>query len=170
MFNVTVSNGDVTQTSCDALITAINSGGLWWGGIDSAIMRCAGDMYHRQASRQQPLIDGQVVVARGTNDHLGKFRDVIFVVDDLKRPLQEIVLAGLNQAEAEGYTSVALPSLRTGVMKGAFEKTVEDALMQTATGVLLFESSDPSPQHVQLVQVVVYNDPSSVAYLKRILD
>lgn len=37
---VSVVSGDVARVKADALITAINSGGMWFGGIDGVINRC----------------------------------------------------------------------------------------------------------------------------------
>ena len=110
--------GDITQIPADALMTAINSGGLWFGGIDGAIQRVAGNMYHNQASQAAPLNNLQTVVARGSGKHKGKFRDVVFVIDDLKSPLDKVVYAGLEAASNEGYTSLLVPTIRMGVMAG----------------------------------------------------
>lgn len=35
--NIQVVQGDITQISVDAIMTAINSGGMWFGGVDGAI-------------------------------------------------------------------------------------------------------------------------------------
>ena len=67
-----------------------------------------------------PLHDGQVVVAKGNrNDHYGSFNDVVFVVDDLRQPLANLIRNALDAVKQQGYTSVAMPMFRTGVMLGA---------------------------------------------------
>ena len=59
MTSVNVVDGDITQIKADALITAINSGGMWFGGLDGAIQRSSGSMFHGQAQAAMPLTDGQ---------------------------------------------------------------------------------------------------------------
>ena len=94
--------GDITQIPTDAIMTAINSGGLWFGGIDGAIQRVAGNHYHAQAAEAMPLSDLQTVVARGNaSKHMGKFNDVVFVVDDLESSLDKVVYTGLEAAHQE---------------------------------------------------------------------
>ena len=73
-----VVDGDLTQQPVDAIMTAINSGGMWFGGIDGAIQRAAGSHYHDQAAASMPLQNKGTVVAKGNrNDHRGQFNDVI---------------------------------------------------------------------------------------------
>jgi O-acetyl-ADP-ribose deacetylase (regulator of RNase III) len=164
---IAVVPGDITRQPAKALITAINSGGMWFGGIDGAIMRVSGNMFHQQASMAQPLVDGQVVFAQSMDGHGGVFSNVIFVVDDLRQPLRNIVLAGLNEAERQGMTTVSLPTIRTGVMAGAVEPTVGAALAEMAAGICDFQASRPSS--VTSVTVVVYNDSDSETYLRKLL-
>jgi O-acetyl-ADP-ribose deacetylase (regulator of RNase III) len=52
---VSVIEGDITRINADAIVTAINSAGMWFGGIDDAIQRAAGDFYHNQAEAKMPL-------------------------------------------------------------------------------------------------------------------
>lgn len=88
--------GDISQTPSDALITAINSSGAWFGGIDMVLTRMAGNLFHQQAMNVMPLSDGQVVVAFGKpNVNKGAFKNVVFVVDDLRKKLREIIYNGL---------------------------------------------------------------------------
>ena len=94
---IQVIDGDITQTPADAIMTAINSGGMWFGGVDGAIMRAAGNSYHAQASEAMPLSDLDVVVAKGDRArHQGQFDNVVFVVDDLLSPLDKITYNGLE--------------------------------------------------------------------------
>ena len=86
MVELFVSEGDITQMSADALVTAINSDGEWFGCIDGAIDRVAGSFYHAQARSAMPLHDLQTIVAKGNRgNHKGKFDTVIFVVDDFDK-------------------------------------------------------------------------------------
>jgi len=80
--NCSVVQGDISRIESDALITAINSGGMWFGGIDGVIQRSANNMFHSQATSQMPLEDCQSVVAMQNSTHNGAFKNVVFVVDD----------------------------------------------------------------------------------------
>ena len=166
---VYVTEGDITQIPADALMTAINSGGMWFGGIDGAIQRVAGDMYHNQASQAAPLKDLQTVVARGTGSHRGKFRDVVFVVDDLESPLNDIVYAGLETASNEGYQHILVPTIRMGVMAGAREKTPQEAVKKMAQGVNDFLDKYSKKTKLENIQFVVYNNPALAMDMSKVL-
>ena len=163
MTHVNVFNGDITQYEAAGLITAINSGGLWFGAIDGAIQQSAGKMFHYQALAAMPLSDGQVVFAPASDGHGGRFGSVVFVVDDLKRPLREIVAAGLREAERRALDSVTIPMIRTGVMLGAHEPTVGTALDEMVLAVREFLAT--SPVNPQRISLVVYDNPDSERYL-----
>ena len=166
MTKVNVVNGDITQIKADALITAINPGGMWWGGIDDAIRRVSGNMFHKQASEQMPLHDGQVVFAPATLLHNGRFDSVIFVIDELQRGVDQLVRAALDEAEARSLATVSIPTLRTGVMNGKYE-THAEALVGLVTAIIKFISTNPS--HVQEINVVVYNNDTDMRVLTGML-
>jgi O-acetyl-ADP-ribose deacetylase (regulator of RNase III) len=159
--NVYVSQGDITQFPADAIVTSINSDGLWYGGIDGAIQRVAGNQYHNQASAQMPLHNLQTVIARGNRKtHKGQFDNVIFVIDDSKSPLQKVVYTGLETANNKGYRSILLPTIRMGVALGTVEKTPEEAIQRMGKGVEDFVKAHSTKIGLREVRFVVYNDPS----------
>jgi len=165
LLSVRVRDADITSVRVDALITAINSAGLWFGGIDGAIRRVAGNMFHGQLASYQPLEENQTVYAPAATTHEGLFGGVIFVVDDLLQPLHKVILAGLRCAEQERLNAVSIPALRTGVMAGAYEKTAEAALDQMMEAIRIF--SDLEPACVRRIDVVTFNDPQSELYLSK---
>lgn len=167
MATVSVFNGDITKTPGN-IITLINSEGMWFGGVDGAIIRAAGNMYHEQAAAAHPLKDGKTVVARKTTKHRGPFRDVIFVIDDLQQPLSALVLAGLQAAEEAGLDTVNLPAMHTGVMLGVKEKTLDQTADEMAKGIRQFLAT--KPKKVQTINIVVYNDASVAETIKRALE
>lgn len=155
--SVSVVSGDIARVKADALITAINSGGMWFGGIDGVINRVAGNLFHRQAAKAMPLTDGQTVVAKSNGHaHNGAFTNVVFVVDDLKRSIVEIVYAGLEAADKAGFASVTLPTIRMGVMLGVVEKSAEEAVVGMGVAVRNFLKKNPTS--VKTITFVVYND------------
>jgi len=134
---INVTEGDITLVHTDAIATLINSGGLWFGGLDSAIQRVAGRTYHSIAGHilsTQGLHDGQVVYAYGPAERSWPFKDVIFVVDDLKQPLDNLVYLAVEQAIMKNCESVSLPLMRTGVMRNAVEP-VEEVPQRMVVGI-----------------------------------
>lgn len=161
-----VISGDITQVPSDAILTAINSEGLWFGGVDSAIQRVAGNQYHGQAAQAMPLSDGYVVIAKGNAaNHRGKFNDVVFVVDDLVQSLDKIVYAGLERAHNEGYRRLAIPAIRMGVMAGVVEKTPEQTVEMLGKGILKFMESFGFNTNLRDLVFVVYRDENTLRFL-----
>lgn len=161
MTNISVIEGDITKTPADALLTVVNSGGMWFGGIDSAIQRAAGNAFHSQILRHQPLRDGDAIYATGPTES-GPFKDVIFVIDDLEQPVESLILAGLELAIDRGIPSVSIPTIRTGVMAGVRE-TREEALSGLAEAVSSYATSDLLEQ----ITIVVYNNAADVRFLQQ---
>jgi len=166
-----VVEGDITQIPTDALMTAINSGGMWWGGIDRAIQRVAGNLYHNQAAKAFPLTNLQTVVAKGnTSKHKGQFNDVVFVVDDLETSVDKVVYAGLTAAHNEGYGSLLLPAIRLGVMSGVVEKTPQQTINKIGEGISKFFKEYATQTSLESITFVVYQDPLTVRNLGKGLE
>lgn len=161
MYDVRIVSGDIASVEADALITAINSGGVWCGGIDGVIMRTAGEMFHQQAANASPLTHGQTVVARSNGtQHAGAYRNVVFVVDDLRGALRDIIYNGLKAAAEAGFRTVSLPTIRMGVMLGQVERSAGEAVEEMAVGVTRFFKENPGSD-LQSITFVVYNDPGT---------
>jgi O-acetyl-ADP-ribose deacetylase (regulator of RNase III) len=168
---IRITTGDITKVvNVDAIVTLVNPDGLWYGGVDGAIQRTAGDLYHAQAGRildNHGLRDGQVIVAQGTRqEHNGRlspgsYDNVIFVVDALKSPLSTLVAAALQTAHEYGYKSVALPLMRTGIMAGLVEPNDITAIDEMWVGIEPYKNG-----HMD-IWVVAYNDPNLAGYLAR---
>lgn len=163
---VLVKLGDISNFAADALITAINSGGIWFGGIDGIIQRSAGNQFHSQAAAAMPLRHGQTITAKGNRSCQGTFKNVVFVVDDLKGPLHEIIRNGLQAAAEAGYATVTVPTIRMGVMLGAVEKSVGEATSEMARGVSEFLTNNLSSS-IKQITFVVYNDAATQAQLEK---
>lgn len=165
--SVSVVSGDIARVKVDALITAINSNGRWFGGIDGVINRAAGNLFHSQAAKARPLTDGQTVIARSKGcTHDGAFTNVIFVIDDLKCPLHEVVYNGLKAASDAGFKSVSLPTVRMGIMLGVVEKSINEAVAEMAKGVKKFLAKS---NVLKSITFVVYNDPKTQSLLQKAL-
>ena len=153
---VTVVDGDIATIKADAIITAINSGGMWFGGMDGVIIRAAGKQFHDQAANALYADSTlKTIVARRKSWHKGAFANVVFVVDDLNDPLDVIVGRGLAAASAAAFTTVSLPLIRFGVMKDV-SGTVDSKLTDIATAVSR-QGQDPANKVSELA-IVVYGD------------
>lgn len=156
---VSITNGNITQISADALLTAVNPRGDWFGRIDDAIIEVAGHMYHDQIEINPSLKDLQTIVARGGEPHQGKFRDIIFVIDDMKSPLNKVIYSGLEAVSNEDYQHVLVPTIRMGAARGVVEKTSREVIEQTALGVRRFLDEYAEQTRLQDIEFVVYNNP-----------
>jgi len=165
-------SGDITMIDSDAIITAINSGGLWFGGIDGAIRRVAGNMYHSQAMEKK-LIDLKVIVARGDhNNHKGKFDNVVFVVDDLRSELRGVIARGIEEADNAGFKKVTIPAIRTGVMLEAVEKSLEQVVNEYMKGIMRYVGRKrvikKQVPGIQTITFVTYNNPELEEIMHRV--
>lgn len=166
MLDIKILSGDATKVPCDALVTLINSGKMWFGGMDNAIYRTSGQQFHVQAAfaiDKYELSDGQAVFATGKSIS-GKFNAVIFVIDDLHLPLERLVFIALMSARENHCQSVVLPTLRTGIMAGVVEKTLEDTIKALVNGIRTFEEAHPNTP--MTITFVAYNDERIVKLLQ----
>ncbi|TSC52331.1 MAG: Uncharacterized protein LiPW41_542 [Parcubacteria group bacterium LiPW_41] len=159
-----VVGGDIAKVKCDALITAVNSGAMWFGGIDGVIQRNAGNMFHAQALAKLPLKHLDTVVAKKTKAHSGNFNDVVFVIDDLEGPLGKVIFSALRAASEAGYKHVSIPTIRMGVMSGVVEKTPKEALTELIKGITEFFKSYPQ-SCIEKMTFVVYNQPNIISII-----
>lgn len=145
--------GDLGTTDADALITLVNSGGMWFGAIDGIIQR-HGTFHH---AINGDMSEGATHVAESeTYSRHGAcpWERIIFVIDDLRLPLADLVEAGLERADALGCKTVVIPAMRMGVMLNAGpegEQSLESKCRAIVEGV----GRQPY-QHIQEVKLVVY--------------
>ncbi len=115
---VDVVAGDITALEVDAIVNSANTH-LWMGGgLANAIKKAGGQEIENEAIRRGPLSVGE---AMSTGAGSLKAKHVIHAVvmgQDLKTDEGQIRLAtraAFSLAESEGYASLALPALGTGV-------------------------------------------------------
>lgn len=153
----TIIAGDISKVESNAIITAINSSGMWFGGIDGVIQRVVGNHFHSQASNKMPIKNEDVIFAKGKGT--SAFENVIFVVDDLQSPLRNIIYNGLIEANKNQCKVVSIPAIRTGVMLGEVEKNMKEAVHEIATGIKNFENEFSNSTNIEEVIFVVYQNP-----------
>jgi hypothetical protein len=135
------------------------------GGIDNVIRRSAGNGFHDQLDREPTLKQGRVVVAREVRGNKGMFKNVVFVIDHPKGPLSDIVYNGLVGASEEGFAIVTLPAIRMGVMLGVIEKSLVEAVEETAKGVARFIEDFGNVTSITDITFVLYNDENTAGLL-----
>lgn len=165
MTKVNVVDGDITQIKADALITAINSSGMWFGGLDSALQRSSGSQFHAQAQATMPLSDGQIIYAPAQVEHHGAFSAVLFIVDDLAQPLYELVTLALESAVKHELLTVTIPTIRTGVMAGVYEprnKALEDL------GGAINDFTRKHENALDEITIVVYGNEGDRMFLRQL--
>ena len=111
---INVIDEHLTNVEAEVIITTAAPDKLWLTLADIQIGGVAKDQYHQQlhlVMDQAPYPETRVVRARQSEEHGGKFKDVIFVIDDLDEPLEQLLCLGLTTASDLGYKSVALPPL-----------------------------------------------------------
>lgn len=154
LMEINIIDGDIASVQADALLTAINSGGMWFGGIDGVISRIAGSQYHAQALDALRIDQniGAIVATRRT-PHNGLFRDIVFTIDDLDLPLRTVILCGLQVAEQHGCRTITMPAIRLGVMRNV-GGSVEEKVQETIATLREFAVTSK----LQTVSVVIFND------------
>lgn len=112
--------GDITRLAVDAIVNAANSGLRGGGGVDGAIHRAGGPAIMAECRRIGGCPTGQAVVTTGGNLPA---RYVIHAVGPVWQGgnrgepelLRSAYANSLLRAEELGLTSVAFPSISTGV-------------------------------------------------------
>ena len=86
---------------------------------------------------------------------------MVFVIDDLEGPVDEIIYNGLVAASKKGFASVTLPAVRMGVMLGKVEKTPVETVRKIGEGLNRFIDDYGETTTIKKVTFVVYNDPNA---------
>ncbi len=169
---VGIIEGDITGIDANAIIAPINSKELWFGGIDNAIYAVAREHFHDQV-RGKTLEDLDAVFAqgkRGMHWNRGNFDNVIFIIDDLKSPLNKVVEAGLFSADYNGMKEVLIPAMRTGVMLGKVESSIDEVANEIIAGIRNYFMENPDST-IEKITIVMYNNREfKSAIAKRLTD
>ena len=147
-----ITQGDITHQNVDAIVNAANSTLLGGGGVDGAIHDAAGPGLLEECKGLGGCPTGQ---ARITSGYRLKARHVIHTVgpiwsggsqgeDDL---LASCYKNSLELASQNGFTTVAFPSISTGVYRFPIERAARIA----ATQIHAFLEGHPLPGQVTMV-------------------
>jgi len=114
-----VKEGDLTQTSCDAIVNPANSYGLMGGGVAGAIRRVGGKEIEDEAVAKSPINVGEAIVTTPGSlpcryvIHAPTMREPA-----MKIPVENVKLAtdaALKLALQINVKSIAIPGMGTGV-------------------------------------------------------
>jgi O-acetyl-ADP-ribose deacetylase (regulator of RNase III) len=116
---IAIQQGSILEAAVDAIVNAANSQGWMGGGVAGAIKRVAGREVEEEAVARGPTPVGEAILTSGGKT---RFRGIIHA-PTMERPAMRIPVekvematkAALRLAEAEGFTTIALPGMGTGV-------------------------------------------------------
>jgi O-acetyl-ADP-ribose deacetylase (regulator of RNase III) len=164
---VELVRGDITRERVDAIVNAANSTLMGGGGVDGAIHRAGGSAIledcKRIRSERGPLPPGEAVFTTA-----GRLpcRHVIHTVGPVwhggdsseAQTLARCYTNSLAVAEAQGLSSIAFPSISTGVFGYPVEQAAAVALAAVRDALL------KKPGSVTLVRFVLFSDSDLAAY------
>lgn len=168
MAKIEIRQGDITQSTADAIVNAANTGLLGGGGVDGAIHRAAGPELHKACLKLHGCPTGEAKTTPGFN-LLAKY--VIHTPGPIwhggkqneAQLLHNSYWNSLKEAEAHGCHTVDFPSLSTGVYHYPLDQAATIAI---ATMREFLESA----QQVQVVGMVAFDEQTKAAYEQALAD
>lgn len=154
--NLTVElvSGDITrQPDVDCVVNAANAQLMPGGGVAGAIHRAAGPGLKEECRPLAPIRPGQAVITAGhnlPNEHVIHCLGPVYGEDEPANDLlADCYRNALRLAEKEGITSIAFPSISTGVFGYPMEEAARVALETVKQEAAKLEQ-------VKLVRFVLY--------------
>ena len=121
--------GSLLDVEAQAIVNAANSHGLMGGGVAGIIRRAAGSQVEDEAREQAPIPVGQAVLTSGGRT---RFEGIIHAPTmpepAMRIPVENVKLAtraALQLADAQGFVSLAIPGMGTGVGRVAPEDAAQ---------------------------------------------
>jgi O-acetyl-ADP-ribose deacetylase (regulator of RNase III) len=138
---IEVRRGDITEVDAEVLVTAANSALVGGGGVDAAIHHAAGPQLLQSLRPLSPCPPGGAVITSAFD--LGPaVHHVVHAVGPrwgIDEPAEELLASAyvesLRRCDEVGATSVAFPSISTGVYRFPLEQAcaISVAALRAAT-------------------------------------
>ena len=129
LLEITCVQGSLLDVEAQAIVNAANSHGLMGGGVAGIIRRAAGSHVEDEARRQAPIPVGHAVLTSGGRT---RFEGIIHAPTmpepAMRIPVQNVRLAtraALRLADEQGFVSLAIPGMGTGVGRVAPEEAAK---------------------------------------------
>ena len=117
--DVTCRQGSLLNVEVQAIVNAANSHGLMGGGVAGIIRRVAGSQVEDEAREQAPIPVGDAVLTSGGRTRFAGIIHAPTMPEPAMRiPVENVKLAtraALRLADEQGFVSLAIPGMGTGV-------------------------------------------------------
>ena len=121
--------GSLLDVEAQAIVNAANSHGLMGGGVAGIIRRAAGSQVEDEAREQAPIPVGAAVLTSGGRTRFAGIIHAPTMPEPAMRiPVENVRLAtraALRLADDQGFVSLAIPGMGTGVGRVAPEEAAE---------------------------------------------
>ena len=163
MRHITILQGSLLEVEAQAIVNAANSHGLMGGGVAGIIRRAAGSQVEDEARRQAPIPVGTAVLTSGGRTRFGGIIHAPTMPEPAMRvPAENVRLAtraALKLADEQGFTSLGIPGMGTGVGRVAPEEAatmmIEPILDFTPRALQSITLVDIDPGMVEAWQIVL---------------
>ena len=119
MVKITCLQGSLLDVEAQAIVNAANSHGLMGGGVAGIIRRAAGSQVEDEAREQAPIPVGRAVLTSGGRTRFAGIIHAPTMPEPAMRiPVENVRLAtraALRLADEQGFVSLAMPGMGTGV-------------------------------------------------------
>ena len=117
--DITCHQGSLLDVEAQAIVNAANSHGLMGGGVAGIIRRAAGSQVEAEAREQAPIPVGEAVLTSGGRTrYAGIIHAPTMPEPAMRIPVENVKLAtraALRLADDQGFVSLAIPGMGTGV-------------------------------------------------------
>ncbi|MDY6827503.1 MAG: macro domain-containing protein [Bacillota bacterium] len=147
-------SGDIaSQVGIEAVVNAANAQLRPGGGVAGAIHRAAGPGLDKECRPLAPIKPGQAVITEGynlPNRYVIHCLGPVYGVDKPEdKLLADCYRNALRLAEEKAISSIAFPSISTGIFGYPMEAAAEKAFQTVSSEI-------PSLQSVKLIRFVLY--------------
>lgn len=131
-----VIQGSILDAQADAIVNAANSRGIMGGGVAGVIKRAAGSEVEAEARAKAPVPVGEAVLTSAGRTGLKGIIHAPTMPEPAmritSRHVGQATRAALSLADEQGFTSVAIPGMGTGV-GGVAPGDAADAMIREIT-------------------------------------